>query len=97
MLLNFERVMYFEIDMLGVYYFLWSLCMLFSVLAIGSVLSEFSKVSDSLSEFKRVSDSLNEFIRELSSVKSSLLDVHRGVCALDHTLKRMDQTTISAV
>ena len=69
--------MQFEIDLLGVYYFIWSLCMLFLVLGIVSVLSD--------------------FIIELRSVKSSLLDVHRGVCALDHTLKRVDQTTISAV
>ena len=89
--------MHFEIDLLGIYYFVWSLCILVSVLAIGNVLNELTVVAGSLRELKRVSDALNDFVRELRSVNSSLLDVHRGVCALDHTLKRADQTAISAV
>ena len=89
--------MHFEIDLLGIYYFLWSLCILVSVLAIGNVLNELTVVAGSLRELKRVSDALNDFVRELRSVKSSLLAVNKDVCALDQTLKRADQTAISAV
>ena len=74
-----ELVMHFEIDLLGIYYFLWSICILVSVLAIGNILNELTVVAGSLGELKRVSDALNDFVRELRSVKSSLLAVNKDV------------------